>query len=268
MRITSLSARPIADRRFRPQPSSPGKILSTLCSAAIAVAMAVGSALPAQAGPFLDIGKVSTFKAGPTTNPGGPWTLGDKDFTWLADSGNWNQNEDIQLQLNANPGIFSHQFLISNLSDYDAPITLQLDYKVHINGADGPSWSFFDIFLDSTVSGKTVEVWKDVFDSEAGYLAQTGYGGTTGPGQWHLSSLNGVPDSAVFPAGLTDLWVRDTIKLSGVGGQVASVNNTFRQTNVPEIDPNSCASALGIVMGALSLLERRARRLFRVPAVA
>jgi hypothetical protein len=62
----------------------------------------------------------------------------------------------------------------------------------------------------------------------------------------------------LLPGGLTDLWVRDTIILSS-GGQVSSVNNTFR-SQVPEIDPNSFGTALATVVGSLSLLERRARR--------
>ncbi len=250
-----------------------------LLTTALAVGLSVGSwgAASAVAADVIqiDIGSVSNFQNGSNLGPGGEedpnptgtWTIGDKDFTYLKASDNWNGREKIQLKTNIDPSIFSHQFLIDGLSAYSAPITLELDYQVHINGALGPNFHFFDVFLGSLTSGKTVDVWKDVFDSEAGYLANSGHA-TVGAGEWHLHSLNGLPDSAAIPGSLIDLWVRDTIQLGGEGGQVSSINNTFRQTDVPEIDPNSFGSALAVVMGGLSLLERRARRLLRQSAVA
>lgn len=226
----------------------PRSWLSSLGSAALVAALAFGAAAPAVAGPFLDIGTVAQFAAG------GEFTLGDKDFMYLDDSGNWTGIEDIQPTANANPAILSHQFLIGDLAGYSAPITLVLGYQVHINGTGVAQW-FRDVFLDSIVSSATVDVWKDVFDSEADYSANT----APGSGTWALSSVNGSTDIEAFPIGLTDLWVRDTIKLSGVGGQISSTANTFRQS-VPEIDARAIGGGLALVLGALALLERRFRQ--------
>ena len=223
----------------------------TPLSAALAVMITVAWARPAAADPlFVTIGSVANFQAGPVG--GGPWRLGDKDWTYL-DSKNWTGIEQITLEVNSDPTILTHQFRIDKLSGYTKlmPMPLVLDYKVSINELGG-HMHFYDVFLGSIVSGKTVTVTKDLFASEADYTSNT-----IG---WQLTALNGVPDSTPLPNGLTELWVRDTILLSGRGGQVSSVNNTFRQTAVPEIDPNSFASALAMALGGLSLLGHRARR--------
>lgn len=261
MPTTSASAGGFISGRIRLRtPVRAPRWFSRLATA-VAVTITVGAASSAVASPVLEIGSVATFAAGPDEQ-GGHWTLGDKDFQYLADSGNWSGDEAIRLLENANPALLSHQFLIDNMSGYDSPITLSLDYQVHINGSSGP-YHFHDVFLGSIMSGPTVEVWKDVFSSLADYIANTN--------GWHLYALNGVdggPTSAVFPGGLTDLWVRDTIKLSGLGGSVSSINNTFRQEPVPEIDPASFGSVLALVLGAFSFLERRTRRVLGMPAVA
>lgn len=225
----------------------PRSWLASLGSAALVAALAFGAAAPAVAGPFLDIGTVAEFAAG------GEFTLGDKDFRYLDDSGNWTGIEDIQLTANADPDVLSHQFLIDHLAGYSSPITLVLGYQVHINGT-GVAQYFRDVFLDAIVSTGTVDVWKDVYASQDDYDANT----APGSGTWALYSLNGSTDFEVFPIGLTDLWVRDTIKLTGAG-QVSSVANTFRQS-VPEIDPRAIGGGLALVLGALALLERRFRQ--------
>jgi hypothetical protein len=51
---------------------------------------------------------------------------------------------------------------------------------------------------------------------------------------------------------LTEIWTGTTMSLS-VTGTAA----------VPEIDPASLSSALALVLGALGVLERKARRLVR-----
>lgn len=221
--------------------------LASIGSTALVVVLVLAVASPATAGPYLDIGSVATFAAG------GEFTLGDKDFRYLDDSGNWTGIEDIQLTANADPDVLSHQFLIDHLAGYSSPITLVLGYQVHINGT-GFAQYFRDVFLDAIVSTGTVDVWKDVYASQDDYDAKT----APGSGTWALYSLDGSTDFEVFPIGLTDLWVRDTIKLTGAG-QVSSVANTFRQS-VPEIDPQAIGGGLALVLGALALLERRFRR--------
>lgn len=238
----------------RPAPWPPilRTCLAPFGSAALVVALAVGATVPAVAGPFLNIGSVATFADGPDEE-GGPWTLGDKDFLYLESSDNWTGAERIKLTENNDASLFTHQFLINDLDGYSSPITLMLGYQVHINGSEGPR-SFFDVFLDSIVTGMKVEVWKDVFDSREEYDANP----APGTGTWSLYSLNGDRVGTPFTAGLTDIWVRDTLKLSQ-GGQMSSVGNTFRQS-VPEIDPRAFGGVLAFVLAALALLERRARR--------
>lgn len=231
---------------------TPRSWLSSLGSAALVAALVFNATVPAVAGPFLNVGSVATFAAGPDEQ-GGPWTLGDKDFLYLESSDNWTGAERIKLTENTDAELFTHQFLINDLDGYSSPITLMLGYQVHINGSQGPK-NFFDVFLDSIVTGTTVEVWKDIFDSKEDFDTNT----TPGTGTWALYSLDGDRVGTPFTAGLTDIWVRDTLKLSS-GGQMSSAGNTFRQS-VPEIDPRAIGGGLALVLGALALLERRFRQ--------
>ena len=59
-----------------------------------------------------------------------------------------------------------------------------------------------------------------------------------GSGQWAYGGLT-----------LTEVWTTTTMSLTVTGSNV-----------VPEIDPNGLGSVLGIVFGALGLLERRRRK--------
>ncbi len=227
-----------------------------LAGVALALTLFIGGS--AQAG-YLNIGTVNTFATSSNLgNPIGTWTLEDKDWTYLSDSGNWTGIERVQLLTNFNPLIYSNQFLVDNLSGYSSPITLQIGYHTHINGANGPGWTFYDARMGQDTSGATVEVWQDIYGSFAAFNA------TTTPGSGTLMShysLNGsLPPAGVFPSGLTDIWVRNSIILSTPGGQISSMSDTFRQSNVPEIDPTSFGSALSLLFGAVGILERRTRR--------
>ena len=225
---------------------------------------------PAGAGPFLNIGPVTVFSGSSSPgNPVGTWTLGDKDWTYVNDSGNWSGIEDILLTGNILPSLRSHQFLVSNLSGYSSPLTLTLGYQVQVNGADGPGWDFLDVNLGVNTSGSTVDVWKDVFQSLADFNAGTA------PGSGTLAALHSHDGSlaspVTFSSGLTDLWIRDTIQLSGLGGQLSSFGNTLREVHTPEIDPASSGCVVALLMGSLGLLECRVRRRpapgpFRPPA--
>ena len=261
MSSTSMPARRAAIGRFR----LPAAVGSTHVWSRVATLLATGLALtaawPATAGPELIIGNVNTFATSSSgTNPTGTWTLGDKDYTYLRSStttgtSGWLGFERIKILENFNPDLYSHQFLIDTLSNYNSPTELFLGYRVSINGAAGPL-TFQDVSMSQIFSGNTVQVWKDVFDSLAAFNA------ATEPGAGNLAafySLNGSATPTVnMPPNLTELWVLDTFKLSTPGGSVSSINNTFRQS-VPEIDPQSFASVLAIVTGALGLFERRAR---------
>jgi hypothetical protein len=226
--------------------------------AGVALVLALLATGSAKAG-FLNIGTVTTFQTSSSLgNPTGVWTLEDKDWTYLSDSGNWTGIEDIQLLTNFNPLIYSHQFLIDNLSGYSSPITLQLGYQAHINGSTGPGWSFYDARMGEDTSGATVEAWQDVYGSLTDFNANTTPG--SGTLMTHYSLNGSLPPAGLFPTGLLDIWVRNSIVLSNPGGQISSVSDTFRQVNVPEIDPTSFGSALSLLFGAFGILERRTRR--------
>jgi hypothetical protein len=236
------------------RPRSP---LNTVVSA-LAVGLVLLSGGRAMAG-LLNIGSVNTFATGSSAgNPAGTWTLGDKDFTYLSSTGTWTGVEDIQLTTNFNLSIHSSQFLVTNLGSYNSPQTLTIGYQVHINGSLGPGWMFQDARMSETVSGARVDVWQDIYGSLAAFNANTAPG--SGTLMTHQSTDGSLPPAGVFPSGLIDIWVRNTVTLSDPGGSLSSMGDTFRQQLVPEIDPNSCASVLALVMGSLGLLERRARR--------
>lgn len=224
-----------------------------LAGFALAVGLLGGS--PAEAG-YLDIGSVATFATGSNIANPGTWRLDDKDWTYLSQSGTWTGVEDIQLLTNFNPLVYSHQFLVDDLSSYSAPQSLQIGYQVHINGALGPGWTFYDARMGENTSGATVEVWQDIYGSLADFNTFTAPG--SGTLMTHYSLDGSLPPAGTFPPGLIDIWVRNSLTLSGVGGQISSMSDTFRQ--VPEIDPTSFGSALSLLFGAFGLLERRARR--------
>lgn len=257
-----------ASLRLRTRPALDRGCRAAVIAAALAGALALGPTPRAEAGPELTIGNVNTFKTSSSgTNPAGTWTLGDKDYTYVGSSpistgtgapSTWRGFEQIKILENANPSLFSHQFLIDTLSDYRTGESLFLGYRVKINGNDGPR-TFANVSLSQIFSTQTVEVWKDVFTTEAQYNANPGVNNGTAAKLYFNSSSGTVPLAATLPAGLTELWVRDTFLLSSPGGSISSLNNTFVQTNVPEIDAGSIASALAMVAGALGLLERRVR---------
>jgi hypothetical protein len=262
MSSTSMPARRVAIGRFRLLAAVGSTRAWSRFATLLATGLALTAARPAAAGPELTIGNVNTFATSSSgTNPTGTWTLGDKDYSYLSSSTTtgttgWLGFERIKILENVNPSLYSHQFLMENLSGYNSPKELFLGYHIRINGSQGPL-TFQDVSMSQIFSGNTVEVWKDVFGSLSAFNA------ATGPGAGNLAafySLNGsVTPTISMPPNLTELWVRDTFKLSSPGGSVSSINNTFRQT-VPEIDPQSFASVLAIVTGALGILERRARR--------
>jgi hypothetical protein len=201
------------------------------------------------------IGSMNNFQNGSNVSINGTWNLGDKDWTYLSRSGNWQGFESIELLENFDPSLQSHQFLVSNMSSYNSPQTLSVGYQVHINGNAGTQY-FYDARMGENTSGATVLVWQDIYGSLIDFTNNTAPG--SGTLMTHLSTNGSLPPAGLFPPFLIDIWVRNTVTLSGLGGQISSMGDTFRQ--VPEIDPTSFGSALSLLFGAFGILERRTRR--------
>ena len=201
------------------------------------------------------IGSMNNFQNGSNVSINGTWNLGDKDWTYLSRSGVWQGFENIELLENFDPSLQSHQFLVSNMSSYNSPQTLSVGYQVHINGSAGTHY-FYDARMGENTSGATVLVWQDIYGSLTDFTNNTAPG--SGTLMTHLSTNGSLPPAGLFPPFLTDIWVRNTVTLSGLGGQISSMGDTFRQ--VPEIDPTSFGSALSLLFGAVGIFERRTRR--------
>jgi hypothetical protein len=256
MPIDSFSPEPIANK-----PACRRSWFSkTKLSAALAVALALLGGGRSDAA-TLTIGNVNTFATGFTAgNPIGTWTLDDKDYTYLSSSG-WlgvNGPERLTLNTNANVGIFSATLSIGEMSAYPATQTLVLNYQVHINGSNpGGPWVFAAAALNQNVIfPPLVTSNMEVFGSYSDWFNSSN---NLTPLQFASNTTN-PPGITTLPGGFIDLWVRDTITLTQ-NGSLNSLSNTLIQQSVPEIDPNSFGSALSLALGALAVLERRARRL-------
>jgi hypothetical protein len=224
--------------------------------AALGVALLVATTGVAR-GAILQIGNVLTFSSGSTAgNPAGTWTLDDKSFTYLSQSGfvmtGTGGEETIRLVDSLIGNV--HSFSLQNLGDLPNGATYTLGYRVDVVQ---PSPYFLStVALDTVHLVDTVTVYKDVFSSFSLFDAAAGNVG--GGNLAALSSLNGAPAGPVGLAGSpTQIWVRDTIVL-GAFGELDGVSNTFTQA-VPEIDPGSAAPVLALVLGGLAFGERRRR---------
>jgi len=231
----------------RPWPATLGALLGA--------AVLIGSFGAAEGG-ILEVGNILTFSTGSTAgNPTGTWTLDDKSFTYLEQSGfvmtGTGGSEEIKIVSN---GGNLHSFTLGSLENLTTSGTYTLGYRVDVV-PPSPYW-LSSVELDSTHIGSGLQVYKDVFSSFS--LFQSG---TVGSGNLAaLSSFNGQPDGpdplSTLP---TQIWVRDTIVLSGSNVGISSVSNTYTQQMVPEIDPGSAAPVMALVLGGLAFAERRRR---------
>lgn len=246
MRLKTMSVAPTR-RSWRPA-----------LGAALGVALLMGSTGPAGAGILL-VGNVLTFSSGssPAGNPQGSWTLDDKTFSYLDQSGftmSGTGGPEV-VRIVDSPIGNVHSFSLQNLGNLAPGSTYTLGYRVNVV----PSSPFFlnTVALDSVHLVDTVRVYKDVFSTFS--LFNSALGGFGGGDLAALSSLNGAPAGPVSLAGqLTQVWVRDTIVL-GPNGQVDAISNTYTQRQVPEIDPTSATPMVALVMGGLAFCERRRR---------
>ena len=95
-------------------------------------------------------------------------TTGDKQFTYLTQSGRWSGAEF--LTLSSNIPLNSHSLSIDGLSAYVGPFTLSVGYELPITN---PSYCFQSISLDVNASGTTTLVTKDILDTFASFTPGT-----------------------------------------------------------------------------------------------
>lgn len=227
-----------------------------LARVAIGALLLLATTAPARAGQLV-VGNILTFSTGSTAgDPAGTWTLDDKSFTYLSQSGfSMSGTSQENIRIVDTPGNL-HSFTMAGLGDLAPSGTYSLGYRVDI--VPQSPFRFATVALDTTHLGTgTALAYKDVFSTFSSF--QNAAGGYGSGDLASLTSLNGAPDGPVSLAGsLTQIWVRDTIVLDA-DGSIDSISNTYTQT-VPEIDPTSFASVFSLVVACLAVAERRLRR--------
>ena len=190
------------------------------------------------------IGTLANWVANPVQ------TIGDKQYTYLTQSGSWNSLE--LFTLSSNIPLNSNSLTVNGLSDYVGPFTLSFGYELLVTNTS----NYFDsMSLSVTSTGTTTTVTKDIFDTFAAFSTGT----VPGSGTWSLSLINSGSGSTVSLPPIQTVWVRDTITASP-SGSLLGVTNTVVQ--LPE--PSSLALA-GIGAGLGGAAYWRKRRLATIP---
>ena len=187
-----------------------------------------------------------------TNFPNQTISLDDKDFVWLADSGNWNGTERVNLA--SIPSVNAHALGIDTLESYLGPFTLSFSYRIDITSSN----VFAAVGMDQDFLFPNVTTYKDIYLTESSFLADVNNPPGSADISLFITNFTPVPVPPVLLPPIQSLWVRDTIVLDGTGS-VQSISNTFVQT-VPE--PSSLVlTAFGI--GLAAFLPRRLRRVSR-----
>ena len=187
------------------------------------------------------IGTLADWAANPVQ------TSGDKQFTYLTQSGSWSNAE--LFTISSNIPLDSHTLTVNALSAYVGPYTLSFGYELLITSTDN---YFESMSLDVSSSGTTTTITKDIFDTFNAFSSGT----APGDGTWSLTLINSSSGSTVSLPAIQTIWVRDTITASD-SGSVIGVSNTVVQ--LPEPSSLACiATALGL--GGVMYRRRRARR--------
>jgi hypothetical protein len=198
--------------------------------------------LPLSAARAVSFGTVADWRNAPNQTI----AVGDKNFVWLADSGNWDGSENVNLA--AFPAANAESFGIDQLEGYLGPLTLSIAYRIDITSFD----VFSAVALDQDYLLSTVTTNKDIYGS----LQELEDNPT--PGSGTVAALAIVdfvptPPPPVPLPPLTSIWVRDTVTLTS-GAALQSISNTYFQA-VPEPGTGSL-TLTGIGLAALL----RARR--------
>lgn len=185
------------------------------------------------------IGSLTNWVANPVQ------TSGDKQYTYLTQSGSWSGAE--LFTISSNIPLASNTLTVDALSAYVGPYTLSVGYELLITNTSN---FFQSMSLDVTASGTSTLITKDIFDTFAAFSSGT----APGSGTWSLSLINSSSGSTVSLPAIQKIWVRDTIAASA-SGSVIGVSNTAVQ--LPE--PSSLALA-GIAASCGGVAYWRKRR--------
>lgn len=177
--------------------------------------------LPLPAARAVSFGSIADWRNAPNQTI----SVGDKNFVWLADSGNWTGSENVNLA--AFPAANVESFGIDQLEGYLGPLTLSIAYRIDITSFD----VFSAVALDQDYLLSTVTTNKDIYGSLQELQANPLPGSGTVAA---LAIVDFVPTPAppVPLPPLTSIWVRDTVTLTS-GAAVQSISNTYFQA-VPE----------------------------------
>ena len=184
------------------------------------------------------IGTIANWAANPTQS------IGDKQYTYLTQSGSWDNLELFTLSTNV--PLNSNSLTVNGLSDKIGPFTLSFGYELLITNTS----NYFDsMALSVNSTGTTTTVTKDIFDTFAAFSTGT----APGSGTWSLSLINSGSGSTVSLPPIQTVWVRDTITASP-SGSLLGVTNTAVQ--LPK--PSSLALAgIGVSCGGAAYWRRR-----------
>ena len=185
------------------------------------------------------LGTIANWQANPIQ------PIGDKQYTYLTQSGSWSGDE--LFTLSSNIPLFSNSLTVNGLGALTGPFTLSFGYELLITNTSN---TFQSMALDVNSTGTTTTITKDIFDTVEAFNS-----GTAGPGvgTWSLTLINSSSGSTVSLPPIQTVWVRDWITASP-SGSLLGVSNTAVQ--LPE--PSSLALAgIAVSCGGAAYWRRR-----------
>ena len=111
--------------------------------------------LPLSAARAVSFGTVADWRNAPNQTI----SVGDKNFVWLSDSGNWTGSENVNLA--SFPAANVESFGVDQLEGYVGPLTLSIAYRIDITSFD----VFSAVTLDQDFLVSTVTTNKDIYGS-------------------------------------------------------------------------------------------------------
>jgi hypothetical protein len=179
---------------------------------------------------------------------GNPIIVGDKEYVWLSDSGNW--DPDGVVLINENTVDNTHTLaLLSTLPTSDI-----FDFNYSVEIISGPLF-IKSISLSSTLSKEGFSVTKEIYSTLDDLTNHTNSLGT-------MTTIDGSEPPSILLGSKLKIFVHEVIDQTG-GGYFATVSNTIVQGVVPE--PSTWLLS-AFAAGGLALV--RYRKATRSPADA